>query len=251
MERQPIRAGDFRAAAVAASVSLRERMQRQGRGDPVAGGYSCCLPAEGDGPAVMRRARQVAIVSLVLGVLGLATAGAVALWVTQRYQSAPTPPLGPLIAAGCCTVGGIATVWIGLSAQKRMAAAHVRARLGATAADVLPIQVTVESTATYRTLKLLPEDFGLLFCDEARKCVRVEGLLFRHVIHAADVAAVAPIEGVSSQGLAIDYRIGEDVRLSITLGQLSPTGNLKQQVLESSTPLAEPVCRALGRLFIG
>lgn len=197
---------DFREQAEAASVYLvRDYERRQGRPltDPLDGGFSCCVPVPGDGKAMVRTLKSKTIVALVLGFAGL---GGGALLISRVPDDAP--PIRFILPI-LCSLGGFAMLLHGQMASRRMVRSLAADRLSrATGGGTPPVFVSIEDAATCEKMKGSPEDVGAVILFPAGRCIRIEGLIHRYRIQAADVVSTELRKTPSSRALLIRYRIG-------------------------------------------
>jgi hypothetical protein len=229
---------DFRGPVAAASAALFDKLANKDpslRRDPAHAGVSLCLPAEGDGEAARRRYKVVIILRLILGFAGIGlslavlrltdkTSGPLRGYVTQNQA---------LAIATACSLGGIFILISSGAAQRRFVMRRVGPRLGREFAGTrLPV-FEIEDTTTFPTkMKAVTEDMGVLLLHPQRRCVIVEGLTHRYIIHAADVIQMRDIFGPNSVGLGILYRAA-GVPLDITLRRISALVELKRKLTGS------------------
>ena len=82
----------------------------------------------------------------------------------------------------------------------------------------------LEDTATFDRPKVIPEDVGFMLLHPEQRCVQIEGLHCRYLIHADDVNLIL-MPPTKTRAVQITYHIG-DVPLSLTI----ITDSVKKQV---------------------
>ena len=235
MSSYPAHPPDFRDAAVAASEAALDELARRDpslRQDPLRAGVSLCLRAPGGGEAVRRRLKWDVVLRLVLGFAGLLGGALLAGYAERSSKVAPSAvPRGPWLAVGVgCSVVGMVSLLGAVGATRRRVRRHVRGRL--TLHQAGDAVVEVEPTETFSKMKAVSEDLGLLLLYPDRRCLVVEGLTHRYLVHARDVVAVREVPGSTTVGAGILYSAGGQP-LDITLGHQSLWVELKRQTIGS------------------
>lgn len=233
------------AASLRAAQSVR---QRGGSQDPVINGLSGCLPAPEDSRRVRAHLRRVWTIAIVLGVAGILCGGVLAFRLRLIHSSIHSIPMPSLMFAGAFTLGGFVAIFAGLYAGRRIVRNHLRSRalMGGTVTGERPIPVTVEDPQTFRRLKVSPEDTGLLAIHPDRRCVVIEGLNFRYIIHAADFVGLTRLHTPHSEALCIEYRVAPQLTLRIALVAMSVRSEIGRQAFRRKSPLLPILCRGLG-----
>lgn len=234
---------DFRQAAVEESLRILEA--NPGR-DPDSLGVSLVLPADAKGPARLAHIGRMTLVRLVAGIGGLA-AGALLAAVEGRLQEIGVPEAATMLVAATCSLGGIGlllchamlTRW---SVQRNLGPRYADIRRASTLRS--PLCTGVEDARTFTTMKITPEDFAFVGFDSSGRRVILEGLLFRYVIHAADVLSASQQAGAMTTGVQIVFRVGRVV-VGITLQYDSVLNELcKYTIFRGQDPLLKPVIAA-------
>jgi hypothetical protein len=236
---------DFREAAV--EQSLQIMAANPGRA-PEELGISLVLPAGDDrGPDRLRWIARMTLVRLVLGVVGLAVGALIGTAVDGilREQGIPKDPA--MVVAALCSLGGMALLllnaWlIRRSVQRALGPRYEACRRHSTLRR--PLCTGVEDARTFTSIKLAPEDFACVAFDSAGRRLILEGLLFRYVIHAADVLSVVQQSGTATTGVQIEFRVGA-VAVGITLQFDGVINELRKWVSFGKDPLLAPVVAAL------
>jgi hypothetical protein len=236
---------DFRQAAVEESLRILEA--NPGR-VPEDLGTSLVLSMGSEGLAHLRYIGWMTLVRLVLGILGLAAGAGIAGvsdWIQRNWG---LPEAVVLSAAAACSLGGIGV----LLANAMLSRWHVQRALGPRYAGAVvtstlrpPLCTGVEDSRTFVTPKLAPEDFAYVAFDSAHRRLILEGLIFRYIIHAADVLSVAQQAGTATTGIQIVFRVGQ-VIVGITLQYDSVWHELRKQTIGlGKDPLLKPIVAAL------
>jgi hypothetical protein len=238
-------AADFRQAAVEES----QRLVRESGGlAPQRLGVSLCLPIENPATDTMRRAKWGVILRAVAGILGLIAGGVLAAAYEKLAIVRQWPPeLIMSLAAALMAVGLLLMLSNPLLVRRL-----VQRSLGERYDDALvpggtlrPKVVGVEDSTTFHNVKAIPEDLSCAFFDEAGGLLRIEGILYRYFIRAADVILVEEVRGVTATGVRIVFRIGR-ATLAITLQHESLLHELRRQTIGAKhDPLWAPISRTL------
>jgi hypothetical protein len=203
--------GDFREDAVAAS---RELLKNH-RGDPFAAGVSYCIVAEqGNGAEQLASVRRAAKIALVFAVCGFVAGGVIAIIAKSGGFHSDRQEWTMLGVALTCTFTGFAALFTIVRRVRKVVRECVAQRLGAVPEKAL--RVNLENASTYDQMKVVPEDAGLLLLHPDTRCLQIEGITHRYLIHAADVADITMATGSESRSVRIVYRIG-DTLLGITI----------------------------------
>lgn len=236
---------DFRNAAVEESLRI---VARSG-GRPIEDlGVSLVLPTEGSGAATLRWIGWSTLARLVLGILGVVFGGLLGVLSDHMLEQLPLNQAEVLWIGVSCVVGGLLLLLL----NGMFTRATVRRGIGDRYARVWQFNTThrplcsgVEDARTFQKIKLLPEDLAWIAFDAAGKRLILEGLLYRYVIHAGDVLLASEVQGPTSTGVQIVFRVGEVV-IGITLQMDSVWYELRRQVaLPGSNPLLRPILAAL------
>jgi hypothetical protein len=238
---------DFRQAAVEESLRILEA--NPGR-VPEDLGVSLVLSMGSKGLNHLRYIGRMTLVRLGLGILGLAAVAGLAGvndWIQLNWG---LPEAAVLSAAAVCSLGGIGL----MLANALLNRWHVQRALGpryaaAVATSTLrsPLCTGVEDSRTFVTPKIAPEEFAYVAFDSAHRRLILEGLIFRYVIHAADVLSVGQQAGTATTGVQIVFRVAQVV-VGITLQYDSVWHELRKQTIGlGRDPLLKPVAEALGQ----
>lgn len=237
---------DFRQAAVEESLRILEASHGRAPEDL---GVSLVLSMGSEGLAHLRHIGRMTLLRLVLGILGMAAGagiGAAHKWLQLQLGVNEAVAMSVALA---CSLSGIGL----LLANAMLTRRHVRKAIGPRydtmrAASTMrqPLCVGVEDSRTFVTPKLAPEDFAFVAFDSANRRLILEGLLFRYVIHAADVLSVGQQSGTMTTGVQIVFRVGRVV-VGITLQFDSVWHELRKQTIGlGKDPLLAPITAALG-----
>ena len=232
---------DFRQAAVEESLRILEANPGRGMDEL---GMSLVLPADVQGPAKVQHIGRMTLVRLLLGIGGLAIgAGLAAMEANLRVHWGIDGGL-TLIAAGCCSLGGMALLFASIPLVRRGVRRALGERYGAAerASNLRPaICVGVEDARTFTTMKVAPEDFAYVAFDAANRRLILEGLVFRYVIYAKDLYSVTQAAGATTTGTQIVFRVGRAI-VGITLQFDSVWSELKKQTIgRGQDPLLAPI----------
>lgn len=238
---------DFRQAAVEESLRIVEASPGQLPEDL---GVSLVLSMGSEGLTHLRHIGRMTLVRLVLGIVGLAAGAGLAGGNDWLQKNWGLPEAVVLLFAAACSLGGIGL----MLANSLLCRWHVQRALGpryaaAVAMSTLrpPLCTGVEDSRTFVTPKIAPEDFAYVAFDSVHRRLILEGLIFRYVIHAADVLSVAQQAGTATTGVQIVFRVGRVV-VGITLQYDSVWHELRKQTIGlGRDPLLKPVAEALGR----
>ena len=238
---------DFRQAAVEESLRILEANPGQVPEDL---GVSLVLSMGSEGLEHLRHIGWMTLVRLVLGIVGLAAGAGLAGVSDWMQMNWGLPEAVVLSVATLCSLGGIGMLLDQLHADSLARAGALGPRnAAAVAMSTLrpPLCTGVEDSRTFVTPKIAPEDFAYVAFDSARRRLVLEGLIFRYVIHAADVLSVAQQAGTATTGVQIVFRVGRVV-VGITLQYDSIWHELRKQTIGlGRDPLLKPVEEALGR----
>jgi hypothetical protein len=203
--------GDFRDDAVAAS---RELLKNH-RGDPFAAGVSYCIVAqEGNGAEQFASVRRAGKIALVFGVCGFIAGGVIAVIAKSGGFKTDRQEWTMLGVALTCTFTGFAALFAIVRRVRKVVRECVTERLGAVPEKAL--RVNIENASTYNQAKVVPDDAGLVLLHPESRCLQIEGVTHRYLIHAADVADITMASGSESRSVRVVYRIGE-TQLGITI----------------------------------
>ena len=203
--------GDFRDEAVAAS---RELLKGH-RGDPFTAGVSYCIVAEeGNGAEQFASIRRAGKIALVFGVCGFVAGGVIAVIAKSGGFKTDHQQWTMLAVALACTFTGFASLFAVVRRVRKLVRTCVTQRLGAMPEK--PLRVNIENASTYNQAKVVPDDAGLVLLHPETRCLQIEGVTHRYLIHAADVADITMATGSESRSVRIVYRIG-DTLLGITI----------------------------------
>jgi hypothetical protein len=112
-----------------------------------------------------------------------------------------------------------------------------------------PISISIEDPQTIKTLKLVTDDIGILYCDAASRLFVIEGVFFRYVVRAGDVLqCYIHLQG-KIRYVILTYRVaGSNLPLSITLSRVTAGGEFLRKFSADSSrpPLADVLERTLG-----
>ena len=193
---------DFRAEAVTASTELL----RAHSGDASEAGVSYCIPADADGRDYLAELRRRSIVAMVLGIGGIAAGGVIALIAKAQSFESNRREWTVLAIALACTLSGFAALFGMVRRIRRLVRQRVGQRLGEIPPEAL--RITLENAATYQQMKLVPDDAGIMLFHPAERCLAIEGITHRYLIHADDVADLSMGGGEANRSVRIVYRIG-------------------------------------------
>lgn len=223
--------GDFRDGAVAATRTLLTEEEQEHPGDFDA---SSCLPT-GEGRRAVRSAAwwpiklQLLTFALFFAALGLAA------WAEQVKDAQGRQPS---YARALVWVGGIGAVADGIfmlvalfcatNMQKPLLGRRLARRPGSLLDgwERLPSRILrLENAKTYHKQKLSPEDVCLCVFDAPNRRILLEGVSYRYLIRADDVATLWPLQSGDKISIQIDYRIGEEA-LSVVLAADNPLSHV-------------------------
>ncbi len=202
-------AGDFRDDAVAAS---RELLQAH-RGDPFTAGVSYCIPGEGSGAEQLQAVRRQGKLALGIGICGFVVGGIIAV-IAKSGGFSKTNEWPVLAIALACTFTGFAALITMVYRVRRVVRETVSQRLGAMPEK--PLRVNIEDATTYNQMKVVPDDAGIVLLHPETRCLQIEGITHRYLVHAADVADITMASGSESRSVRVVYRIGQTL-LGITI----------------------------------
>jgi len=234
---------DFREAAVEESL----RLVSMASGRPVEDlGVSLVLPVAPSRRDTLQWMGWMTLLRLVLGIGGV-VAGGVLAWASRTLMERGLPEWQIMSIAAFCSIGGILLLfnWFFIRAGVRRALGERYARVQQFSTSRSPLCTGVEDARTFVQMKLLPEDLVWIAFDSASKRLIMEGLLFRYVIHAADVLFVGEVSGTTATGVQVTFRVGNIV-IAITMQMESIWYELRRQTWgRPENPLLRPIRAAL------
>lgn len=206
MSTAEARGGDFRDAAVVASVDALAACPSV---DPMNAGSSYCLPAGEDKRFALRGFALSRLRRAALGTCGLLSAAALA-WAADGN---PWGNRAEDVLNGVSVVvfaGGVLVLLSAVLSKRRFLREHLGDRYDALVAIDSPFKayaVGIEDRATFSRTKLAPDDLSVVVVDADRQTLVIEGLSHRYLIQAHDILTMRKI-AASSWGLEIVYRCG-------------------------------------------
>lgn len=250
MSTTPTPNADFRDEAVAASEAIlmgwRKLEGPPANADPVESGYSYCVGTDADGSSILRRLKRKTITALVLG-FGLMILAMIPLGADSRAKKQATPRhqaalLG--LAAGA-VLGGLAAFFYGATVHRRLVLRVARDRITVEREGASrPVVITVEDGRTFEKAKAVPEDIGAVILHPASRCVQIEGVTHRYMIHADDVLEAECRKMPTSRALVIEYAIGaSSLRIAIFDYRLSSES--KRQLVGGRNKLFDRILAVL------
>jgi hypothetical protein len=107
---------------------------------------------------------------------------------------------------------------------------HLRADSLLRAVPGLPrVTVGLEHGATYKKVKLLPEDQGVCLLDASNARILIEGCSYRYAIFARDVNSIQPVSGYAMSGARLQCQIaGSSFDVVLTSHGQGPIASLVQ-----------------------
>lgn len=231
---------DFRMIAEQGSKMLLSRYS----GSQAIAPFSYCISTGLAVADFMKKTGRRSITTLVLGLLLMVAAiplYQVGLGSTDDRLKASL--LSYVVAGGCCTLSGIAVLFLGAIDLRRRTWRVVRERVAQTGSG-RRIPVTVEDTATFKKMKSVPEDVGILIVDRQAKVLTIEGVAYRYRIRAEDVTRIAGVRTPNSYAVIISYRIGPTV-LSIALFDTRQTAPFRLAFRGSGSAFEREIRRAV------
>lgn len=246
-------APDFRTAAIAASQARLAGLRAQGVNidDPLSVGVSYCLPAPGDGPAVLARVRRVLVICMALGfvllvaAVGLGLNSGVPLSRRGNFDSVNWTIAG---GAGVCAFFGLMAFIGGAIYQKRVSLGKVTERVPPLKGRGQPRvrTITIEDPATYRRAKLVAEDIGALICYPESRCAQIEGVCYQYLVYGPDVVQLEVAQAVVTKTVLLGFRIGGHT-LTLAIFAQDASAELKRELNMSVTghPLLDELIRTL------
>lgn len=237
---------DFREAAVLESLRLLEA--NPGR-LPDELPMSLVLPADESGPAWLRYIGRMTLLRLVLGIAGLVMGAVLAAVSGPVQRNTGVPAEAVITLAAPCSIGGIAIMLANSLLVRRAVRRAIGERFDRVQRQSVlrsPLCVGVEDARTFTKMKIAPEDFAWAAFDSAGRRLILEGLIFRYVIHAADVVSVTQAAGATATGVQIVFRVA-GAMTGITLQFDSVWHEFKKQTVGGGTdPLLKPIRQTFG-----
>jgi len=180
---------------------------------------------------------------LVVGLSGLATGAIIVL--SPKGSMAADKSSVPAIAAGC-TIVGMLSMFLPTIIERWIVRRNLpQSEEGSTAgSDHKGIHVALENAHTYRTVKILAEDVGLIYTHPEACYVRISGLSYDYIIQSKDVAGLSLHP--NGKSVLLSYMAGNE-RLDLVIVPRSLLAELRRQTLGSSQSLFEKIQQALGQ----
>jgi len=208
---------DFRYPAIQASIP----QIREGHlDDPFSFDGSFCIPVA-KRPAVGWTPGKIMLIVLVLG-FALLGAGA---FLASQAERNPQSSLMLGIAAAVCSLSGMASFFVPLKFDRYVISWLIgnRGRELIERAGMAQIMSAEISNADRSSMKLSidGDDHVLIYLDESRRRVLIEGTAARYQIREEDVEQVLPFEFMNYVGVELTCRIGETARLHIAVARVS------------------------------
>lgn len=199
--------------------------------DLTAAGVSLCLTT-GHSPSVLKRQKWFTIGCLVCGLLGLAVGGGIALWLERDPQ--PNREAFWLAVAAPFSLAGMVCLFLPATCSGWVMRKYLGARLNElkrspTVSELLYVEI--ENAATFHKMKVATEDAGYLALDPTNRCVVIEGVVCRYVVHARDVTSLATVESPGGVGTEIAYRVAGSVPLRIIVSRMSIWSEVLRQTV--------------------
>lgn len=225
--RRPRGKADFRDPAVAAGLAIL--------GDrpvpPLAtADASLCLPASEDGPRQLRHASWAYIGWMAIPLVGMfgSLGGGLGLATIAKGGGPDTPLSNAFLAAGM--IGFFAAAIVGLvygSRGLRSWRDYLIRRVGGRPGTPIGMPdeppsaaLALENGETFHKMKLLGDDFAIVFFDRERRRLVIEGLTHRYVIRAEDVSQVWPVAASAAAAVRVDWRAGDEP-LSLVFSEMN------------------------------
>jgi hypothetical protein len=233
---------DFREAAVEDSIRL---LADSGGGRTIEDlGVSLVVPVGPEGVRRLRWIGRMVLLRLVSGIGGLALGALLASAQENLTKQWNVPEALSLSVAATCSLGGICVLLLNPYFMRRAA----RRALGERYESVQrlstgrkPLCTGVENAETFKKMKIVPEDLAWIAFDPPGRRLILEGVLFRYVVHAADVLFVGQVAGATTTGIQITFRVGR-VAFAVTLQFDSVWHEFKKQTIGvSEDPLLKPI----------
>lgn len=183
-------------------------------------GSSLCLPAPGDGRRLMRRTSRAFLATVAAPTVGMFAwllGFALASSRLEKVAGAPTDWSERLALIGivgffAIAAGGVFLWTRGLRIWRPYLARSVEGRpgspLGGRWDEPPSLALAIEDFQTFHKLKLLGDDFALVFFDVENRRIVAEGLTHRYVVRGEDVVALSLARGLSAAAVRVDARIG-------------------------------------------
>jgi hypothetical protein len=235
---------DFREAVVEESI----RLLAEAGGRPIETlGVSLVVPLGAEGVRTLRWIGWMVLLRLVLGIGGLAAGAGLAAAHERLTKQWQFPEELTLAIALTCSLGGIGVMLLSPYFMRRATRRAIGERFGLVqrlSTGRRPLCTGVEDARTFTKLKIVPEDLAWIAFDPPGRRLILEGILFRYVIHAADVLFVGQVAGATTTGMQITFRVGRVV-FAVTLQLDSVWHELKKQTIGvSQDPLLKPIIAA-------
>jgi hypothetical protein len=242
---------DFRDAAVAASDGILSQW-RQDSGasgdaaDPVESGFSYCVKADADGRSVMRQLKRKTLAALILA-FGLIIFAIFPSRADSLAKKRGTPyNETALVTLGACGVlGGMTALFYGVTVHSRLVRRVARDRISVEREGASrPTIITIEDGQTFEKPKAVPEDIGAVILHPASRCIQIEGVTHRYMIHADDVLEADCRKTPTSRALVIEYAIGA-TSLRVALFDLRLSSEFKRQTIGGRNKLFDRILAVL------
>ena len=231
---------DFRSGAVAASETIRRTLPSGS--SPERCGYSYCLVRQPSLSRLRAPIKVTAVVSAILGLFGIATAGIVRLLMLGKIL--PDEPSLVAVVVGC-SVGGILLLFLPTFVEGWIVRQHL-VQCGENfgfGSEHKGIRVSLEYAPTCGSMKILAEDVGLIYIYPDAHYVKIDGLSYEYAIQSKDVESLSLHS--NGKSVLLSYKVGEE-RLDLAIEPRSLLAELKRQTIGSSRSLFERIQDALG-----
>lgn len=218
MFNESIDVSDFRAEAIQAS----QRFCRAGTdADLLTIGRSLCIPVPGATKNDLFRPGLISLTALIIGFAGLIGGALLATGAQDGSGTATGPDTARLTIAALCSIGGIATFFVGIFLASRWVWKTLDTRIDTLMHrpwTIPPRRVNLEDARTFQKIKLRPEDMGIAFFDTERRRILIEGIRCRYVVLADDIEDFETVKAPGSVGSILAVNIDGAV-LRIVLQQ--------------------------------
>ena len=206
---------DFRADAIRRSMQV---LSEASASDPFDMDESFCIPVSSQINAGLTGGK----IGLLFLVLGFGCWGLLGLLAYFVFEDGP-PPLEQLILAAALGLAGFVCMFVPAKMQKTIVKLIAGDRVRATQSRV-PGAKSIGSEAadgdmSRQEIAIESDDFIVTFFDRSRRRLLIEGTNCRYQIRADDVERMEGFAFTNYRGVVLDYRIGGDTMLSLTLAK--------------------------------
>ncbi|MDB4637349.1 MAG: hypothetical protein P8M30_10420 [Planctomycetaceae bacterium] len=218
---------DFRKDAIRASI---QKMKPEEREDPFQTDESFCIPVR-ETPVPFWTPGKVSLIFLLIGFVFLGLGAVIVSYAEKRVDH-----LQPvLIALGvACSLSGFLKFFVPAKGDRliisRMIGERARRKIESFDRKASISAELGESGVEGQNISVDGDDHVLVFFDQARKRLLIEGIGARYQICAVDVTHFSEFQFMNYLGAAISCRINESTELNIAIDRVSILFEILRQI---------------------